>query len=120
MDQSQLMALTATWANLLPEDTLVGIQERLKKLPDEKASMLTTIQFKNPITGLVLGLVGGLFGVDRFYKGDIGLGIAKIASWITLGIVPTIWCIADLFLVPKGIRADNLNKLNMMLMQLGV
>lgn len=40
MDQGQLMALTATWANLLPEGTLVGIQKRLEKLPDDKASML--------------------------------------------------------------------------------
>lgn len=46
MDQGQLMALTATWANLLPEGTLVGVQERLKKLPEDKLSMLTTIQIK--------------------------------------------------------------------------
>lgn len=121
MDQGQLMALTATWANLLPEGTLVGVQERLKKLPDDKASMLATIQFKNPMTGLVLGIVAGGFAVDRFYKGDIGLGIAKIGSFVyTIGIGWAVWVIADLFLVQKGIRANNLDKLNMMLMQLGV
>ncbi|EEO23246.1 MULTISPECIES: TM2 domain-containing protein [Helicobacter] len=112
MDQGQLMALTATWANLLPEGTLVGVQERLKKLPEDKLSMLTTIQLKNPTTGLILGLIS----VDRFYKGDIGLGIAKICTFCGFGI----WWLVDLFLVPKGIKVDNLNKLNMMLMQLGV
>ncbi len=112
MDQGQLLALTATWANLLPEGTLVGVQERLKKLPEDKLSMLTTIQLKNPTTGLILGLIS----VDRFYKGDIGLGIAKICTFCGFGI----WWLVDLFLVPKGIKVDNLNKLNMMLMQLGV
>lgn len=60
-------------------------------------------------------MAGGL-GVDRFYKGDIGLGIAKICTFCGFGI----WWLVDLFLVPKGIKVDNLNKLNMMLMQLGV
>lgn len=119
MDQGQLLALTATWANLLPDGTLIGVQERLKRLPEDKLSMLTAIQFKNPTTGLICGLVAGGFAVDRFYKGDIGLGIAKIASWFTV-IGGFIWVIADLFLVPKGIKADNLNRLNMALMQLGV
>ncbi len=76
--------------------------------------MLTTIQFKNPTTGLICGLLGGGIAVDRFYKGDIGLGIAKIASVCIL--VGFVWVVADLFLVPKGIRKDNLDKLNMMLM----
>ncbi|MDY5949831.1 MAG: TM2 domain-containing protein [Helicobacter sp.] len=116
MDQGQLMALTATWANLLPEGTLVGIQKWLEKLPDDKASMLATIQFKTPMTGLICGIIGGVVGVDRFYKGDIGMGIAKIC---TLGGL-YIWWLADLFFVQKGIKVDNLNKLNMMLMQLGV
>ena len=116
MDQGQLMVVTATWANLLPEGTLVGVQERLKKLPEDKLSMLSAIQLKNPTTGLICGLVAGGLGVDRFYKGDIGLGIAKI---FTLGGF-CIWTLIDLFIVHKGIRMDNLNKINLMLMQLGV
>lgn len=121
MDQGQLLALTATWANLLPEGTLIGVQERLKRLPEDKLSMLTAIQFKNPTTGLICGLVAGGFAVDRFYKGDIGLGIAKIGSFAYLLVGGWfIWVIADLFLMPKGIKADNLNRLNMALMQLGV
>lgn len=116
MDSGQLMAFTSTWTNLLPEGTLVGVQERLKKLPEDKMSMLTAVQLKNPTTGLICGLLGGCIGVDRFYKGDIGLGIAKVLTFGGLGF----WAIVDLFLVYKGIKMDNLNKLNMMLMQLGV
>ena len=118
MDSGQLMILTSTWQNLLSEDTLVGVQERLKKLPEDKMIMLSAIQLKNPTTGLICGLLGGCISIDRFYKGDIGLGIAKIASLFV--IVGFVWVIADLFFVYKGIKIDNLNKVNMMLMQLGV
>lgn len=118
MDSGQLMIFTSTWQNLLPEGTLVGVQERLKRLPEDKMSMLSAIQLKIPTTGLICSLLGGLISVDRFYKGDIGLGIAKIAT-LPIG-VGFVWVIADLFLVYKGIKIDNLNKVNMMLMQLGV
>lgn len=116
MDTGQVIAFTATWANLLPEGTIVGVQERLKKVSEDKMGMLSTLQLKNPITGLICGLVAGYFGVDRFYKGDIGLGIVKL---LTLGGF-TIWAIIDLFVVHKGIKMDNLNKVNTMLIQLGV
>lgn len=54
----------------------------------------------------VLGLLLGSFGVDRFYKGDIGLGIAKLL--LSLIIIGFIWVIVDLFIVWKGIKKDNL------------
>ncbi|EPX9012094.1 NINE protein [Campylobacter coli] len=34
---------------------------------------------KNPLVGLVLSITVGLFGVDRFYKGDILLACIKLA-----------------------------------------
>lgn len=57
-------------------------------------------------------LFGGL-GIDRFYKGDIGLGILKFLSMFIL--IGFIWVIVDLFLVYKGIQKDNFMKLNMVL-----
>ncbi|QYA62273.1 TM2 domain-containing protein [Campylobacter fetus subsp. fetus] len=78
---------------------------------------------KNPLIGLILGVLFGGFGVDRFYKGDVILGIAKlvltIIGWMTVLIVigyifliiVFVWVIADFFLVYKGIKQDNLNKI---------
>ncbi|EAJ7267839.1 TM2 domain-containing protein [Campylobacter coli] len=37
---------------------------------------------KNPLVGLVLSITVGLFGVDRFYKGDILLACIKLAFFI--------------------------------------
>lgn len=92
---------------------LIAIQGRLEKIPDDKIPNLALVELKNPVIGLILGLLFGGFDVDRFYKGDIGLGILKFLSlFILIGVI---WVIADLFLVYKGIQKDNFMKLNMVL-----
>ena len=92
---------------------LIATQGRLDKIPDDKITSLALVELKNPIIGLVLGLFFGGFGVDRFYKGDIGLGILKFLSiFIVIG---WIWIVVDWFLVYKGIQRDNFMKLNMVL-----
>ena len=58
---------------------------------------------KDPNVALVLSIVGGTIGLDRFYIGDIGLGIAKI---LTLGGL-FIWTIIDWFLIMGATRAKN-------------
>ena len=92
---------------------LIATQGRLDKIPDDKITSLALVELKNPIIGLVLGLFFGGFGVDRFYKGDIGLGILKFLSiFIAIGFI---WVVVDWFLVYKGIQRDNFMKLNMVL-----
>lgn len=108
---------------------------------------MSFIKLKSPVVGLILGLLFGGIGVDRFYKGNIGLGVLKILLLIVsyslffagfLGVVAdsldetgevaagsagmaavggimlfvlVVWVIADLFLVYKGIKKDNLAKI---------
>ena len=94
---------------------------------------LTAAMLKSPMVGLVLGFLFGWLGVDRFYKGNAGLGIFKILLCILpvfllmsaaqngdddlagfaslIMCAGIIWCIADLFLVYIGIKKDNFNKI---------
>ena len=106
----------------IPSNSLPLVQDKLKNASEDKINSLAILPFKSHIIGLILGLFLGAFGIDRFYKGDIGLGIAKLITWL-VGVVTIwiyigglilfvlwIWCIVDWFLVWKGIKKDNLNK----------
>ena len=50
---------------------------------------------KSRTVASVLGFFFGGLGIDRFYLGNIGLGVAKLlVGWLTLGIWPLIdWII---------------------------
>ena len=110
--------LTSAWGNKIPSEATFMLQGRLEKIPEDKIQVLSFIPLKDPIIGLILGLFFGALSVDRFYKGDIGLGILKFLSiFIVIGIF---WALADLYFVWQGIKKDNLNKINQQLMILGV
>lgn len=107
----------------IPDSSLTIVQDKLKAASEDELNTLMMLPLKNVIIGLVLGLLFGGFGVDRFYKGDIGLGVTKLALLI-LGyatvvlyvgivflIIVWVWVIVDFFLVWKGIKQDNLNKI---------
>lgn len=104
------MIMISNWGDKLPDNAVLILREKLERLPEDKLSALSFIQLKDPIIGLVLGIFVGVFGIDRFYKGDIGLGIVKLLlCWATLGI----WALIDLFFVWKGIKQDNLAKIQL-------
>lgn len=150
-------ALVQQWSGKIPQDSQMMLTQRLEKLDDDKVAAVGIVALKNPVVGLVLGLFFGGLGVDRFYKGDIGLGLLKLFGlmfiWILvfmfggaaimLGaaagdddgaavgaafgillsfgawLITIVWCILDLFFVWKGIKKDNLNKINNQLMMCG-
>ncbi|SFJ88635.1 TM2 domain-containing protein [Pseudovibrio ascidiaceicola] len=63
---------------------------------------------KNPVVALVLGLFLGSFGIDRFYTGQIGLGILKLITLGALGI----WTLIDWFLIMGAARNKNIQIAN--------
>lgn len=66
------------------------------------------MQFKDPTIALIISLIGGSLGVDRFY---IGLGIAKLITCGGCGL----WTLIDLFLIMGATRDANLKKLKAVL-----
>ena len=88
------------------------IRDRLLALDDSKWMMVQTLQFKDPTTSLIVSLIAGGFGIDRFMIGDTGLGVGKLLTCGGLGI----WAIIDWFLIMGATREKNMTKLQQVLM----
>lgn len=83
------------------------IRDRMLAADESKWSVIQTLQFKSPTTILIVSLLAGGLGVDRFMIGDTGLGIGKLLTCGGLGI----WSIIDWFMIMGATREKNLAKL---------
>jgi TM2 domain-containing membrane protein YozV len=83
------------------------IRDRLLALDDSKWPLIQTLQFKDPTMALIIGIFAGNLGIDRFYIGDTGLGIAKLLTCGGVGI----WAIVDWFLIMGATREKNIEKM---------
>lgn len=87
------------------------IRQKLLNADESKWDIIQTLQFKDPTTCLIISILGGSLGIDRFYIGDTGLGVAKLITCGGLGI----WTIIDLFLIMGAAREKNISKLQQVL-----
>lgn len=114
MEKTDVDAFIMMNGKYLPEQQFPMIRERLLALDSSKAETLEMIQFKDPETALMLGILVSLcsiFGVDRLYIGDTGIGIAKMITCGGCGV----WGIIDFFLIMEATRRKNLEQLMMYL-----
>lgn len=86
---------------------LAEIRDSLLALDDSRWASIQTLQFKDPTTILIISILAGALGIDRFMIGDIGLGIGKL---LTCGGF-YIWAIVDLFMIMGATRRKNMEKL---------
>lgn len=99
------------------------INDKLDNIDEKKFNNLSLIPFKNPLIAVVLGIAFGIFGVDRFYQGNIKLGVLKLVIWLVgvltiflfIGIFILwalyIYVLVDLFFVYKAVQNDNYQKI---------
>jgi len=87
------------------------IRDRLIAIDDSKWVMLSTAQFKDPTTSLIVSILAGGLGIDRFIIGDTGLGVGKLLTCGGLGI----WTIIDWFMIQKATREKNMQKIQQFL-----
>lgn len=83
---------------------LIHIRERLLLVDDSKWLLLQTLQFKDPTTSLIISILGGALGIDRFMIGDTGLGVGKLLTLGGCGI----WALVDLFLIMDATKEKNM------------
>jgi TM2 domain-containing membrane protein YozV len=87
------------------------IREKLLAVDDSKWAMLSTAQFKDPTTILIISILAGSLGIDRFMIGDTGLGIGKLITCGGFGV----WAIIDWFMIQNATREKNMQKIQQLL-----
>ncbi|MFN7846297.1 MAG: TM2 domain-containing protein [Bacteroidota bacterium] len=111
MDAQKVDMFLMTNSKFFEGHQLNMIRERLIAADDSKWAMLSTIQFKDPTTLLIVSILAGGLGIDRFMIGDSGLGIGKLLTCGGLGI----WTIVDWFQIQKVAREKNMIKIQQFL-----
>ncbi len=111
MDSQKVDMFLMTNGKFFQGHHLNYIRERLLMADDSKWAMIQSIDFKDPTMMLIVSILAGGLGIDRFIIGDTGLGIGKLLTCGGLGI----WAIIDLFLIMDATRQKNMERLQQLL-----
>lgn len=114
-----------------PDSSLMLIRDRLANYDDSFLPRLLSASFKNPTTGFLYSIGLGVYGIDRFYIGQVFIGILKLIltlaffvayiflvidddpapikfiCFFILVIGVLIWYITDIFKISKEIKEYN-------------
>ncbi len=107
MENPKIDTFLSYKGDYFPSARIATIREKLATASDSKNDVIQFYEYKNPVVMLLISVVVGQLGIDRFMLGDIGLGVLKL---ITLGGCG-IWWIVDLFTVQDRTREHNFKKL---------
>lgn len=124
MDQNKIQLFMVTNQDKLPMEMIPLISNRLEAADDSRMPVLMSMGLKSPVVALVLSLVAGGLGIDRFYIGDntngaikliVGLVVLPIISVVTLGIGSLLYLgyAVDYFLIMGATKKKNAEKLMM-------
>ena len=107
MEQQKVDMFIMTNQKYFPAEKMMYLKEKLKDLDDEKFSLVSMIELKDPTTLLLVSLFLGGWGVDRFMIGDTGIGVLKLLTGGCCGVLTLI----DWFSIQKKTKELNFNKL---------
>ena len=87
------------------------IRQKMEVASDESFASLQAVELKDPTVLLIVSLLIGTLGVDRFMLGDVGMGVLKLLTAGCCGILT----IVDWFTVMKRARQKNLAAISMVI-----
>ncbi|MCQ2190292.1 MAG: TM2 domain-containing protein [Paludibacteraceae bacterium] len=111
MDAEKVDQILMAYSSKFPAESVNILRDRLLACENEGMVHVIMAQLKDPTIALVLSICLGYFGVDRFYIGDPGLGVAKL---LTCGGL-YIWAIVDIFMIMDATKRKNMEILMMQL-----
>ena len=111
MTQDRVDMFVMTNQKYLPAEKIVFLKQKLMEADENKFSLVSAVEFKDPTTLLLVSLFLGGLGVDRFMLGETGMGILKLLTAGVCGILTII----DWFPVQKKTKELNYNNLMLVL-----
>ena len=107
MDSQKVDLFMMTNGKYFESHQIAEIRNRLLKLDESRWLTVQSLQFNDPTTSLIVSIIAGNLGIDRFMIGDTGIGIGKLLTCGGFGI----WAIIDWFMIMGATREKNLEKL---------
>ena len=101
MKQDQIDMYIMTNQKYLPADKIVFIKQKMQEVDDEKFSLISALEYKDPMTILLVSIM----------LGDTGMGILKLLTMGLCGVLT----IVDWFTVQKKAKDVNFQNLMMIL-----
>lgn len=107
MDSLRVDQFIAANGKFFPNEKIPIIKQRLLDSDETKSEVVQCMDFKDPTMLLVISILVGALGIDRFMLGEIGLGVVKLLTCGGCGI----WTIVDWCIVTKKTKEYNYNEL---------
>jgi TM2 domain-containing membrane protein YozV len=106
MTQEQVNQLIQINADKISPEFIETIRERLLNA-DEGIAQGVFANLKSPTTMLIISILLGGYGIDRFMLGETGMGVAKLLTCGGCGI----WAIIDWFSISDKTKKFNAEKI---------
>ena len=111
MEQQKVDMFMMSNGKFFGQEKVGMIREKLLSMDESKWGVVSSVQYKDPTTALILSILLGGLGIDRFYTGQIGIGVVKLLTAGGCGI----WWLIDLFLISSAAKDANFGKLSVFL-----
>ena len=96
MESDKVNHILMMLSSKIPAGSIPSVRTRLENTDISESEILALqSQMKDPLLSILLSIFIGTLGVDRFYIGDVGLGIGKLLTGGGCGI----WWLIDIFLI---------------------
>lgn len=107
MEQQKIDMYIMTNQKYFPEEKIMFLKDKLRTMDEEKFTLISAVELKDPTVLLLISIFVGVLGIDRFMLGDTGMGILKLLTAGGCGIL----AIIDWFVISKKAKEHNFNKL---------
>lgn len=74
------------------------IREKMANIDDSRYATICSVELKDPVIMLLISIFLGGLGIDRFFLGNIGMGVLKL---LTGGLCGILWLIDVIMIYNK-------------------